>query len=64
LVITDDSPEPALIVFMVEGALVYLDKPVNGSPAAYEDGFSILDLCRTYYRKAGLDAGQLDLLIR
>ena len=64
LVVADDSPEPALIVFMVEGGLIYLDKPVNGGLAAYEDGFSILELCRTYYRKAGLDAGQLDLLIR
>ncbi len=64
LVIADDSPEPALIVFMVEGGLIYLDKPVNGGLAAYEDGFSILELCRTYYRKVGLDAGQLDLLIR
>ena len=39
LVITDDSPEPALIVFMVEGGLIYLDKPVSGGFAAYEDGF-------------------------
>ena len=29
LVITEDSPEPALILFMVEGGLVYLDKGVN-----------------------------------
>jgi len=64
LVITDDSPEPALILFMVEGGLVYLDKEVNGTFAAYEDGFSALDLTRKYYREAGLDVGQLDLLIR
>ena len=64
LVITDDSPEPALILFMVEGGLVYLDKGVNGAFAAYEDGFSALELTRKYYREAGLDVGQLDLLIR
>src|SRR5207237_4067407 len=64
LVITDDSPEPALILFIVEGGLIYLDKPANGGFAAYEDGFTALELCRKYYRDAGMDAGQLDLLIR
>ena len=64
LVVTDDSPEPALIMFMVEGGLIYLDKPANGSLAAYEDGFSALELCRKYYREAGLDTQRLDTLIR
>jgi hypothetical protein len=64
LVITEDSPEPALVMFVVEGGLIYLDKPVNGGVAAYEDGFTLLDLTRKYYREAGLDAKQLDLLIR
>src|SRR5689334_16054764 len=52
LVITDDSPEAALILFMVEGGLIYLDKPVNGGFAAYEDGFTALELTRRYYREA------------
>jgi quercetin dioxygenase-like cupin family protein len=64
LVITDDSPEPALIFFVVEGGLIYLDKPTGGAFAAYEDGFSMLELTRKYYREAGLDEGQLDLLVR
>jgi 2,4'-dihydroxyacetophenone dioxygenase len=64
LVITEDSPEPALIMFVVEGGLIYLDKPANGGVAAYEDGFTLLELTRKYYREAGLDARQLDLLIR
>jgi 2,4'-dihydroxyacetophenone dioxygenase len=64
LVVTDDSPEPALILFIVEGGLIYLDKAVDGGFAAYEDGFSALDLCRKYYREAGLDARELDALIR
>ena len=64
LVITEDSPEPALIMFVVDGALIYLDKPANGSVAAYEDGFTLLELTRQYYREAGLDVRQLDLLIR
>lgn len=64
LVVTDDSPEPALILFIVEGGLIYLDKAVDGGFAAYEDGFSALELCRKYYREAGLDARELDALIR
>jgi hypothetical protein len=44
LVIVDDSPEPAIIFFVVDGALVYLDKPVNGTMVAFEDGFSALEL--------------------
>jgi quercetin dioxygenase-like cupin family protein len=64
LVIVENSPEPALILFMVEGALVYLDKPVDGSLAAYEDGFSVLEYCRNYYRETGLDIEELDARIR
>lgn len=64
LVITDDSPEPAQIFFSVEGGLIYLDKPVDGAMAAYEDGFTILDLCRAHYREVGLDTAQLDSLVR
>jgi 2,4'-dihydroxyacetophenone dioxygenase len=64
LVITDDSPEPALILFIVEGSLIYLDKAVDGAFSAYEDGFTMLELTRKYYREVGLDVRQLDLLIR
>ena len=64
LVVTEDSPEPAVIMFMVEGALIYLDKPDDGALAAYEDGFSALELCRKHYRQVGLDPRALDLLIR
>ena len=62
--VTDDSPGPAQILFMVEAGLIYLDKPANGAMAAYEDGFSVLDLCRKHYREAGLDARRLNQLIR
>jgi 2,4'-dihydroxyacetophenone dioxygenase len=64
LVITDDSPEPMVTLFVVGGGLIYLDKPVNGGFAAYEDGFSLLELSRKHYRQAGLDLRQLDALIR
>ena len=64
LVITDDSPEPMITFFVVEGGLIYLDKASNGSFAAYEDGFTALELTRNYYREAGLDPKRLDALIR
>lgn len=51
-------------MFMVEGGLIFLDNRVNGGFAAYENGFSILEACRNYYRDAGLDVQQLDALIR
>jgi hypothetical protein len=41
-----------------------LDKPTNGGFAAYEDGFTLLELTRKYYREAGLDLKKLDALIR
>ena len=64
LVITDDSPEPAVIFFMVEGGLIYLDKAVDAGFASYEDGFTFLELSRKYYHKTDLDLAQLDLIIR
>jgi quercetin dioxygenase-like cupin family protein len=64
LVITDDSPEPMMTLFVVAGGLIYLDKAENGAIAAYEDGFTLLELTRKYYREAGLDVRQLDLLVR
>ncbi len=64
LVITEDSPEPMVSVFVVGGGLIYLEKPMEGGFAAYEDGFTLLEFSRKYYRQAGLDVSQLDLLIR
>jgi len=64
LVITEDSPGPMIAFFVVQGGLVYLDRPTNGSFAAYEDGFTLLELTRKHYREAGLDARKLDLLVR
>ena len=64
LVIAEDSPEPMVTVFVIGGALIYLNKVADGGFAAYEDGFTILELTRKYYRQAGLDVRQLDLLVR
>ena len=62
--ITEDSPEPMMTLFVVGCGLIYLDKAVNGGFAAYEDGFTLLELTRKYYRDAGLDVSKLDALIR
>jgi beta-phosphoglucomutase-like phosphatase (HAD superfamily) len=51
-----ESPEPMVAFFVVEGGLIYLDKPTNGGFVAYEDGFTLLGLRRKHYREAGLDA--------
>ena len=51
-------------MFVVEGGLIYLDKPVNGAVAACDDGFAVFEFTRKYYREAGLDVRQLDELIR
>src|SRR5437867_255735 len=64
LVITEDSPEPMMTLFVVGGGLIYLDKAVDGRFAAYEDGFTLLELTRKHYREAGLDMRSLDLLVR
>ena len=64
LVITEESPEPALILFMIDGALIFLDKPAEGSFAAYDDVFSILELSRAHYRENRLDESVLTAMIR
>jgi hypothetical protein len=64
LFITKDSAEPAVIFFLISGALIFLDKPENGTFAAYEDAFSALEFFRGAYREAGLDSKELDRLIR
>lgn len=64
LVIPEDSPEPALIFFVVEGGLIYLDKPEAGNFAAYEDGFSGLALSRDHYRQMGWNLSELDERVR
>jgi len=51
-------------MFVVEGGLIYPDKPANGGVAAGEDGFTLLELTRKYYGEAGLDVRQLGLFIR
>lgn len=64
LVITEDSPEPMMTFFTVEGGLLYLDKSRDGHFTSYEDGFSLLELCRKFYQKTGLNVDKLNELIR
>ena len=49
---------------MVDGALIYLDKPVEGTMVALEDVFSALEMFRAYYRATGLDVSLLNAMIR
>ena len=51
-----------MILFVVSGALIFTDD--EGNFAAYEDGFTILELARAHYRDQGLDVSRLDALIR
>jgi len=53
-----------MTLFVVGGGLIYLDKPSNGNFAAYEDGFTLLELTRQHYRDVSLDPKKLDALIR
>lgn len=62
LVVPDDATEPMITLFVVSGALVFIDD--EGNFAAYEDGFSILALAREHYRSQGLDLERLDAMIR
>ena len=57
-------PEPTVILFMIDGALIYLDKPVEGTMVALEDVFSALEMFRDYYRANGLDELLLNKMIR
>ena len=64
LTITEDSPGPALVFFVIHGGLIYLDRPDDGGFAAYEDAFTALELSRAYYREAGIDLAELNALVR
>jgi hypothetical protein len=62
LFIPEDAEEPALILFVISGGLIFTDD--DGNFAAYEDGFTALALAREHYRAAGLDVAELDALVR
>ena len=62
LVVPEDATEPAIILFVVAGALVFVND--DGEFLMYEDGFSMLELTREHYRGAGIDLSRADALIR
>ena len=62
LVVPEDATEPAIILFVVAGGLVFVNE--DGEFLMYEDGFSILELTRQHYRDAGIDLSRADALIR
>jgi hypothetical protein len=47
--------------FISDLALIYVDE--DGAFAMYEDGFSMLELAREYYRSEGLDLSHIDAMI-
>ncbi len=62
MVVPDTATEPAIILFMVSGALVYVDE--DGAFSTYEDGFTMLELAQEYYRSGGPDLSHVDAMIR
>jgi quercetin dioxygenase-like cupin family protein len=48
--------------FNIGGAMVYLDE--QGRQTGYEDVFSKIDMCRTYYRECGLGEDFVDRFVR
>ena len=62
LVVPEDATEPAIILFVVAGALVFVGE--EDGFLMYEDGFSMLELTREYYQSVGLDRSAADALIR
>lgn len=64
LVVDADATEPMITFFHVAGGLIYLDSMESGKVAAYDDGFSMLELARKHYNLMGLDQSLLDRLVR
>lgn len=62
LVVPADATEPMIALFVVCGALIYVDDA--GGFVAYEDGFTLLELTRKHYREMGLDLSLIDAMIR
>ena len=59
LVITEDSPEPMITLFVVGGGLVYLDKAVNGQfGTCPHDNAHLSDRCQQPQRESKRRTGQ------
>jgi 2,4'-dihydroxyacetophenone dioxygenase len=61
LVVPEDCAE-MITFFNIAGAMIYLDD--TGRQTGYEDVFTKIDMCRTYYAGAGLGADYVDQFIR
>ncbi|WP_114941237.1 2,4'-dihydroxyacetophenone dioxygenase family protein [Mucilaginibacter endophyticus] len=64
LIVDPSSAEPAMILFVVTGGFIYIDKVDQGNMLAYDDGFTILEIARRHYLEVGLDPKLLDAMIR
>jgi 2,4'-dihydroxyacetophenone dioxygenase len=64
LIVDANETEPAIILFVVTGGFIYIDKVSDGNMLAYDDGFTLLEIARQHYKAFGLDSGLLDAMIR
>ena len=64
LVVNPDEATPAMILFMVTGGFIYIDKVTDGNMLAYDDGFTILEIARKHYENVGLNPAALNTMIR
>ncbi|WP_342646574.1 2,4'-dihydroxyacetophenone dioxygenase family protein [Mucilaginibacter sp. CSA2-8R] len=64
LTVDATEPAPAMILFVVTGGFIYIDKVTDGNMLAYDDGFTILEIARKHYQSVGLNPALLDAMIR
>lgn len=60
--IVPDDVEEMVTLFQVNGAMIYVDP--YGEMTGYDDVLSKVELCRDYYRNAGLGADFVDQFVR
>jgi hypothetical protein len=58
----DEGVEEMITLFNVQGCMYYVDP--WGANVGYEDVFSKIDMCRTYYEEVGLGGDYVDQFIR
>jgi hypothetical protein len=63
LVVDEVAGEPEMIThFNIQGAMVYLDD--QGNTTGYEDVFTKIEMCRSYYASIGLGADYINQFVR
>ncbi|GDY12862.1 cupin [Planctomycetota bacterium] len=62
LIVPADAKEDMLAFFVLSGGLIYINE--DGTPAGYDDGFTLLELARKHWASVGLDVAEIDQLVR